>query len=95
MLNVTELNGSEQSFLYRDSSRERAGLGLLRLRGGAPGRAAVTFLAKGTEVPVPSLPLAAPIDVQLRASNGGCWGVTFEADSIQRNDETSFRASAK
>ena len=88
-------NGSEQSFLYRDSSRERAGLGLLRLRGGAAGRAAVTFLAKGAEVPVPSLSLVAPIDVQLRASNGGCWGVTFEADSIQRNDETSFRARAK
>jgi uncharacterized delta-60 repeat protein len=86
---------SSRAYEYRDPARTRSGLGLLRLRSGGPGRASLTAIAKGSLTPVPVLPLSTPVKVQLRAANGGCWGVDFAAGSVQRNDDTTFRARAE
>jgi hypothetical protein len=38
------------------------------------------------------IPYDAPVRVQLQSRDGLCWGATFDASGIKRNDDTRFKA---
>jgi cysteine-rich repeat protein len=69
------------------------GVTLIRLKTGDDGKASVLLRAKdpdlafGLAVP----PLVPPVTVQLKASNGECWGATYSTFKV--NDGTKFRAN--
>ncbi len=78
----------------RYSDRERSPSGVLGalLKAGTQGLASIGVKAKGPELATPALPLAQDptITVQLRSSDGACWGSSFNAPA-SRNDGTQFK----
>ncbi len=64
-----------------------------RLRSGEAGRSSVVVTARGASLPLPVLPLAhsPSVAVELRSSDGSCWGATF-ATPPTRNQAGLYRA---
>jgi hypothetical protein len=60
---------------FRFRGKDVAGDGIARvdLEPGRNGKAAIAVHGHGANLPFPALPLALPVTVQLRASNGACW----------------------
>jgi hypothetical protein len=78
-------------FKYRE--REAAPLGSLQilLKAGAAGKAAIGVVGKGAaNPPLPPLPLAQPVTVQLVNGAGSCWQATYSAPA-RVNDATTFK----
>ena len=64
----------------RDARRDAAGTGRITARG------------KGASLPMPALPLAVPVRVQLRRSGAStCWEAAYTSAAL-RNDAQQFRA---
>jgi cysteine-rich repeat protein len=75
-------------FRYRDPAASAGGIRTMRLVPGATGSARVIVRGKGAALSLPTLPLTAPVDVQLRTDAGECWAATYSAPS--RNDGDGF-----
>ena len=63
------------------------------LKPGAAGRAAIVVKGKGTALPMPALPLAVPVRVQVQSSDGRCWAATLT--TVGKGTPTAFRATAR
>ena len=48
--------------------------------------------ARGVNLDLPALPLAAGVTVQLQGSNGTCWSATYPSANIRKNADGKFRA---
>ncbi len=79
-------------YRYRDAGGSAGGLTSIDLTPGDDGQARVTLTARGRFFHPPTLPLASPVRMQLRASTGACWEQTYSADGTGRNDPNRFRA---
>ncbi|MDG2306496.1 MAG: hypothetical protein P8R42_17970 [Candidatus Binatia bacterium] len=64
----------------------------LILRAGEDGKATVKLKGKGAHLPMPLLPLLAPVVAQIHGENGTCFEATCSAPS--RNDAFLFQAKA-
>ena len=58
---------------YRDRSGASDGVVTVAIHAGPEGRAWITVRSKGANLPMPALPLLAPVTVQLQSSTGTCW----------------------
>jgi cysteine-rich repeat protein len=84
----------EKGFDYRDKGLDPDGLQRIALRAGVDGKARVLVRGKGVNLPMPQLPLKAPVIVQLQASNGACWEAEYGGRFVVQNEERGFRAKA-
>jgi len=83
----------ESGFRYADTQALAAGVRAMRLRAGDDGAAYLYARAGGENLELPVGPLAAPVVMQLRATDDGadrCWQSTFTA--FKRNDAQVLRA---
>jgi hypothetical protein len=58
-----------------------------------PGR--IGLRGKGESLPDPSLPLQMPVVVQLQTGGGECWGSSFAASGMLKNEPTVFKARSE
>lgn len=81
-----------KGFRYGDRDGTPSGVAAALLKSGAEGAASVRVKAKGAGLDAPSLPFAQnpALTVQLRSSDGGCWGSAFVAPP-SRNDSAQFK----
>jgi len=78
-------------FKYRDPTALRHGVSSLRMRQPLIGAAIITVRAQGPAIGLPaSLMLMQPLIVQVKNSQGICWGDQYSAPAI-RNDTMQFR----
>jgi len=77
---------------YRDSTAANSGVRAIKLRYGADKRASVSVLSRGTNVDIPSLPLAqdSQVLVQLVTDTGLCWEGRYGSSRI--NSDVQFKA---
>jgi hypothetical protein len=52
----------------------------------------VIVQARGVNLDLPALPLAAGVTVQLQGTNGTCWSATYPSANIRQNADGRFRA---
>ena len=60
---------------------------------GAAGKARITVSARGAQVDLGTSPVAQPLTVQLKNSDGKCWEATYSAPA-KRNDAAHFKDRA-
>jgi hypothetical protein len=60
-------------FRFKSKSAAANGIASIDLKPGRDGKAAIAVRGQGANLRFPALPLALPVRVQLRASNGSCW----------------------
>jgi cysteine-rich repeat protein len=82
---------TSSGFKYVDPDLTPDGIRKMLLKGGASGTSAITFKAKGDNIPMPILPLGSVLRLQLQG-NGECWEATFSPGGISQNDFTGFQA---
>jgi hypothetical protein len=80
---------NRRGFRYLDRQRLAQGTRTVVLRSG-DGTADIRALARGPNLPMPALPLVAPVTVQLVTGEGHCWGARFLNPRV--NTERLFRA---
>ena len=68
------------------------GVTQLQLQSGTEGKARVALKGAGTALALPTLPLATPIRVELRAGTGACFATTHAAAGLVRNDAQQLRS---
>jgi uncharacterized delta-60 repeat protein len=83
-----------KGFKYKDRTRRRCGVDVMKLQAGETGKAKIIVKAKGERLPVPALPLPLPLRVQLQAANGECWEATYSASGVLKNDSARFKGRA-
>jgi len=86
-----------KGYAYVDKEATPHGVRKMLLKPGAAGKAKVAVEAKGSLVSssptlFPTLPLVRPVQVQVQATNGECFGATF--GTALRNDEGQFKAKS-
>lgn len=79
---------------YKDSTGTRFGIGAIKLKAGAAGKAQMAIKGRGVSLSVPPLPAAVPLRVQLIAENGQCWESTFSSAGTSRNDGTRYQGKS-
>jgi len=85
---------NSRGFKYRDPDLTPDGLTHVVLREGLEaGKAKILVKGKGESLQMPPLPLAQPVRVQLRNSNGSCWEAQYSAPP-RKNDAQSFKDTA-
>jgi hypothetical protein len=80
---------NRRGFRYLDRQRLAQGTRTVVLRSG-DGTAGIRAMASGPNLPMPALPLTAPVIVQLVTGEGRCWGARFLNPRV--NTERLFRA---
>lgn len=87
---------------YRRSDALPDGVSAAKVSTGKPGKDKILVKGKysALSVPEPALPgsmfdMTAPVLVQTINSEGACWGATFNADHVSKNDADSFKAKAR
>jgi len=84
---------STKGFKFKDKSGTPNGLTGIKLMAGVASKAKIGVKGKGTNLPVPTLPLRTPVRVQLkRADTGGCWDATYS--NAIKNTSTQFKAES-
>jgi len=79
-------------FRYGDPALTPAGVRKLTLRASRMGMGRITVQARGANLDVPTLPLAAPVTAQVqRSDTAQCWEATFSS-TPSRNDARQLRA---
>jgi cysteine-rich repeat protein len=81
-----------KGYKYADKDRTPDGLLKVLLKPGADARAKVVVEGRGPNLPDPVLPFALPVTAQVQADNGECWGATYFAAGVRKNDSTQFTA---
>lgn len=80
-------------YQFKDPAGAAAGVRALRLAGGSRGK--IDLRAQGPGVPLPPLPLAAPLTIQLLPSDRNrCFESILTAASIRKNDATAVVAKS-
>jgi hypothetical protein len=93
------LGGTGPAIEFYDHAAERGGstnpdgVRRIRLRPGGAGKARVSAQGRGEKLRLPTLPLTAPVTMQIQASNGTCWSAGFDR-LVTRNEIGSFRAQS-
>lgn len=82
------------SFKYKDVEHTPDGLDSVLLKSGPDGKAKLLVSGRGSELALPTLPLALPARMQLQAENGQCWEAQYFEVGASRNDGTQFKAKA-
>jgi cysteine-rich repeat protein len=67
---------NRSGYRYTDRAATPDGLRSITLKSGPAGEAAITVRGKGPQLDLPALPVSTPLIVQLRNSEGACWGTT-------------------
>ncbi len=82
-------------FDYKDNDLTPSGIQKMTLREGlAPGKAKILVKGAGANLPMPSLGLTGPVDVQMRKSSGGvCFGARYSTP-FAKNDGVTFKDKA-
>jgi hypothetical protein len=85
-------HATARGFRYHVRSGSPDGLSSISLRAGGPGRARIIVKGMGRKLDLPPLPLAVPITVQLRRTDGSgpCWSAVH--DFVVRNRADRFVA---
>jgi hypothetical protein len=65
---------------------------VVNLTPGTDGQAAILLKGKGADLRMPTLPLTAPVTVQLQAASGQCWSASYS--QAIANSAVGFRASS-
>ena len=85
---------SSSGFNYRNKSISSKGIKKIGLKAGVAGMARILVKGKGSNLPLPALPLSLPMTIQLVVDDGAgtleCWETTFT--SVSRNDSVQFKA---
>ena len=81
-----------RGFKYGRRDRRFDSSGSAKLLAGAAGQSKILFKTKGDMVPIPTLPLVAPVTVQLQNADGTCWTATYSTPTL--NTTSMFRAEA-
>ena len=80
--------GGSKGFRYKDKDRTPDGITRLVLRTTPPSLADIVLRARGTNIPMPPLPLAEPVIAQLVKSAGPeCWESDYSAPALKNNSE--------
>ena len=79
-------------FKYNDKLFTPDGLQQVLLRSGPATKAKILVKGKGADLPMPGLPLTAPVTVQLKSESGVCWQASYSTP--QKNLPEQFRAKA-
>ncbi len=77
-------------FKYGDKYATPDGLQRLLLKPDQVGKSKILVKGRGTNLPMPSLPLATPVKVQLKNTDGGCWEASY--GTAKTNTPAKFRA---
>lgn len=82
-------------FTYKDNLGGAGGVMRIGLKTSAAGRAKIRVAAMGSHLtlPMPTLPLALPVAVQLRG-HGECWGAGYLTAGIKTNTAREFKAKS-
>ena len=81
---------NSKGFQYKDKDATPDGVTKLKLREGlVDGKAQIQLQGKGMNIDMPTLPLAQPVRVQIKNSDGVCWETTHSAPA-SKNDATQF-----
>ena len=86
---------TKAGFHYRNASGGGHGITGVDLRAGAAGKAKITVAGRGQTLGLPTLPLAAPLRVQLQSEAGACWEARYPSAGIRRNDASAFTARSE
>ena len=82
-----------KGYRYRNPAGDADGIATVIVSGSTQRRAKILVKGRGTGLPDPALPLAAPVLVQLvNGDNGQCWGSAFDGASLRTNDAHHLRA---
>jgi len=86
---------SRTGFRYKDPDAAAEGVRQLVLKAGGAGRSKIQVRAQGPKLALPDLPFAQDpaLTVQLRSSDGGCWGAAYSAPA-RHNDGGQFKDRA-
>jgi hypothetical protein len=83
--------GTGGALKYRNAARAPDGISKLVVKAGDTGQAKVTLKGKGVLLPpLPALPLALPMRVQLHAEGAACFEAVFGSAGAVRNDAAGF-----
>ena len=83
---------TSSGFRYADRELTPDGLATIRLKAGSDGSGRITLAARGTALPLPSLPFTPPVTVQLQRRDGAaCWSATFSAPATSSAEQ--FKAT--
>jgi hypothetical protein len=90
------LKAPASGLFYRRPFGVPDGLTSLLVKAGASGQSRVILRGTGARLPLPGLPLVAPVTVQVLTSDGKCWGATYTGAHVIRNGApgTVFKAKA-
>jgi cysteine-rich repeat protein len=80
---------TDSGFKYVDPQRTPDGIVKLQLIAGKAGKARIEAELRGVDIDMPSLPLAQPVTVQVKNSNGICWEAVYSAPA-EDNDSDDF-----
>jgi hypothetical protein len=83
---------STVGYKYSDRDVLPDGIRTITLRAGVDDHARILAKLKGDPVPMPTLPLTPPVEVQLQATNGECWSAVYSTPIV--NDAVQFKAKA-
>jgi hypothetical protein len=79
------------AFRYRNATRTPDGISKLVVKAGSAGQAKAVVKGKGVLLPpLPLLPLALPLRVQLHAEDATCFEAVFGAGGVVRSDSRGF-----
>ncbi|HWP65316.1 MAG TPA: hypothetical protein VNO26_05330 [Candidatus Limnocylindria bacterium] len=78
---------------YVDAELTPNGIRKLVLKAGGDGSAAITLKAKGSNIPMPSLPLGSVLRLQVQG-NGECWEATFSPGGVTQNNTLGYQAKS-
>jgi cysteine-rich repeat protein/probable HAF family extracellular repeat protein len=85
---------TKKGFDYTDASGNADGVGKLTLIAGGAGKSKIVLRGKGAALPIPALPLAVPVTLQLRTSADRCFGATFSTPSAVKDPALQFKAKS-
>lgn len=82
-----------RGYKYADSTAAADGINSVLLRGGDQGQSSVRVKGNGGGLPTLPLSIIAPVTVQiLNGDNGLCWGASYTASQLLRNDTEHLEA---
>jgi hypothetical protein len=85
-------NATDRRLRYRNADLSPDGLSVIVFRTGKAGR--IVVKGRGADLAMPSLPLTAPVAVQLRRTDGGaCWESIIETPRV--NSATRFQGRSR
>ena len=94
-----ERTGRNTGYRFSDRDGSFDGVSRVRLKAGLQGRARVTLLARGVNVPMPGpvspfqyFEFDPALIAQLVNSEGSCWSTTYSVDDVDVNGAERFKA---